>query len=66
MEALKLGAVGLGYWGPNLARNLDELDGAGLTWICDRDENRLARYGGRFPDARKTTRFEPLQSQRRS
>jgi predicted dehydrogenase len=60
MEALKLGAVGLGYWGPNLARNLDELDGAGLTWICDRDENRLARYGGRFPDARKTTRFEDL------
>jgi predicted dehydrogenase len=60
METLSLGAVGLGYWGPNLARNLDELDGAALTWICDRDEDRLARYGGRFPDAHKTTRFEDL------
>jgi len=60
VEALKLGAVGLGYWGPNLARNLDELDGAELTWICDRDEARLERYGGRFPEARKTTRFEDL------
>ena len=52
--------MGLGYWGPNLARNLDELDGAELTWICDRDEARLERYGGRFPEARKTTRFEDL------
>jgi predicted dehydrogenase len=60
VEALTIGAVGLGYWGPNLARNLDEVEGAALTWICDRDEDRLARYGGRFPEARKTTRFEDL------
>jgi predicted dehydrogenase len=57
---LKIGAVGLGYWGPNLARNLDDLEGAALTWICDREEGRLARYAGRFPDARTTTRFEEL------
>jgi predicted dehydrogenase len=55
-----LAAVGLGYWGPNLARNLDELDGAELAWICDRDETRLEHYGSRFPDARKTTRHEDL------
>jgi predicted dehydrogenase len=60
VEALRLAAAGLGYWGPNLARNLDELDGAELAWICDRDEDRLQRLGGRFPDARKTTRFEDL------
>jgi predicted dehydrogenase len=60
VEALRLAAAGLGYWGPNLARNLDELDGAELAWICDRDEDRLQRLGGRFPDARKTTHFEDL------
>jgi predicted dehydrogenase len=60
VEALNLAAVGLGYWGPNLARNLDDLEGAELTWICDRDEGRLERYGARFPDARKTTRFDEL------
>jgi predicted dehydrogenase len=59
-EPLNIGAVGLGYWGPNLARNLDDLDGTALTWICDRDEQRLARYRGRFTEARKTTRFEDL------
>ena len=52
--------MGLGYWGPNLARNLDDLDGAELAWICDRDEERLARYGSRFPDAHKTARYEDL------
>ncbi len=28
-------AGGLGYWGPNLARNFDEL--ADLAWLCDLD-----------------------------
>jgi predicted dehydrogenase len=60
VETLKLAAVGLGYWGPNLARNLDELESAELSWICDRDEARLARYGARFPDARKTTSYEEM------
>ena len=57
---MKLAAVGLGYWGPNLARNLDELPGAELAWICDREEERLERFGARFPDARKTTSFEEV------
>jgi predicted dehydrogenase len=60
VETLRLAAVGLGYWGPNLARNLDELEGAELAWICDRDEARLERFGGRFPDSQKTTRFQDL------
>ena len=31
-----VGLVGLGYWGPNLARNFDNL--ARLTWLCDLDQ----------------------------
>ena len=61
MEALAtIGLAGLGYWGPNLARNLDDLPGLELTWICDRDETALERVATRFPDARRTTRFEDL------
>jgi predicted dehydrogenase len=62
MEALKhtVGLVGLGYWGPNLARNLDEHLDVRLTWICDREEQALSRTASRFPDARHTTRFEDL------
>ncbi len=59
-RSLTVGLAGLGYWGPNLARNLDDLPGLTLTWICDRDEAALERAAPRFPDARRTTRFEDL------
>jgi predicted dehydrogenase len=62
VEALThaVGLAGLGYWGPNLARNLDEHPDVRLTWICDRDEEALARAAPRFREARQTTRFEDL------
>jgi predicted dehydrogenase len=62
MEALKLrvGLAGLGYWGPNLARNLGDHPAVDLAWVCDRDEAALLRASGRFSDARTTTRFEDL------
>jgi predicted dehydrogenase len=44
--------VGLGYWGPNLARNFDRLPGASLRWICDSSEPARARWSAEFPDAR--------------
>jgi predicted dehydrogenase len=57
---LTLGVVGLGHWGPNLARNLDDLPGTSLTWICDSDEEPLDRYAARFPNARRTVSFDDL------
>jgi len=60
MEALKVGLAGLGYWGPNLARNLDDLPGLELTWLCDLDRERLENYAVRFPEARPASRFEDL------
>jgi predicted dehydrogenase len=59
-KPLRLGLVGLGYWGPNLARNFDGLPGAELGWLCDRDGERLARFGARYPTARTTTRYKDL------
>jgi predicted dehydrogenase len=60
VEPLRLGLVGLGYWGPNLARNFDDLPAAELVWLCDRDGEKLERYGARFPGASTTARFEDL------
>jgi predicted dehydrogenase len=53
-----IGQVGLGYWGPNLARNFDDL--ADLRWLCDLDPALRERYGHRFPSARLTDRWQDL------
>ncbi len=59
-DAVRVGLAGLGYWGPNLARNFDDLPGAELAWLVDPDEDRRARYAARFPAARATDRFEDV------
>ena len=56
--ATTVGVVGLGYWGPNLARNFDEL--ARLTWLCDVSPESRARFGARHPQARVTGDYDEL------
>jgi predicted dehydrogenase len=60
VRTVSVGLAGLGYWGPNLARNFDDLPGAELAWLCDVDEERRARYGARFPGARTSERFDDV------
>jgi predicted dehydrogenase len=55
-----VGVVGLGYWGPNLARNFDGLPGAELTWLCDSSDEARERSGGAFPSARVTGSLDDL------
>jgi predicted dehydrogenase len=52
--------VGLGYWGPNLARNFDRLAGADLAWLCDESGDALERFGRAFPGARSTSSLDDL------
>ncbi len=52
--------VGLGYWGPNLLRVLTDLIGVRVKWICDLDEERLARYGRRYPSASPTQNVDAV------
>jgi predicted dehydrogenase len=52
-----MAVVGLGYWGPNLARNIQELECAELTAICDVNSERLELLGRRFPAAETVGRF---------
>ena len=43
ISEIRVGVAGLGYWGPNLARNLAALPGCTVTWLCDADEERTRR-----------------------
>jgi predicted dehydrogenase len=43
VKPVTVGVVGLGYWGPNLARNFAALDDCELRWCCDASPERAAR-----------------------
>jgi predicted dehydrogenase len=43
-DPVRIGMVGLGYWGPNVARNLDSIAGCELTWCCDNDADARDRW----------------------
>ena len=57
---LRVGVAGLGYWGPNLARNFASLPGVELAWLCDPSEEPRVAAAARFPGARATASFDDL------
>jgi predicted dehydrogenase len=59
VEALvRVGQAGLGAWGANLVRNVDEV--ADLAWLCDSSQVRLDALARRYPGARTTVSFDEL------
>jgi predicted dehydrogenase len=57
---LAVGVVGLGYWGPNLARNFAAMPGCELAWCCDASPEARARIGAQFPRARLTDDLDEM------
>jgi predicted dehydrogenase len=59
-EPVRVGVVGLGYWGPNLARNFDGLPDCELTWVCDASVQARERVAPSLRDARVTGDLDEL------
>jgi len=57
---VSVGVVGLGYWGPNLARNFGSLPDAELRWCCDASDAIRARVAPRFPGTTFTADLDDL------
>jgi predicted dehydrogenase len=57
---MRVGVAGLGYWGPNLARNFAALPDCELAWLCDADPETVQRVAARFPGVRSTTALGEL------
>ena len=57
MTPVRVAVVGLGYWGPQLVRNLYESPYADLVTVCDARPEALAQIGRRYPGLRQTTEF---------
>ena len=49
MRPVRLGAIGCGYWGPNLIRNCVEIPSISLEAIVDLDIDRLDHVRTRYP-----------------
>jgi predicted dehydrogenase len=56
--SIRIGVAGLGYWGPNLARNFDEL--AELTWLAELSPELQKKFAARYPNARVSGDFDEL------
>lgn len=57
---VRVGMVGLGYWGANVARNLNRISDCELVRCADSDPGRAALCAERFPTARFSTDLEDL------
>jgi predicted dehydrogenase len=51
---VRIGVTGLGYWGPNLARNLAAIPGCELAWLCDSDPAIREKLARAHPAAQAT------------
>ena len=51
---IRVGVAGLGYWGPNLARNFAAIEGCELVWCCDGAAAARSRAAAQFPGVRIT------------
>ena len=57
---MRVGVVGLGYWGPNLARNFAAIEGCELAYCCDASEGARRRVAQMFPSANVTAELDEL------
>jgi predicted dehydrogenase len=59
-RTVRVGVAGLGYWGPNLARNFALLPGAELRWCCDGSAAARERQAAKYPGTRFTDELDDL------
>jgi predicted dehydrogenase len=59
-RCIRIGVVGFGYWGSNLARNLARIEDCELGWCCEPDLERRERARAAFPALRVSDDLEAL------
>ena len=57
---IRVGLVGLGYWGPNLLRVLSGMSNVRVDSMCDLDPERLGQFERLYPSVQATTNCEDL------
>lgn len=60
MASLRIGIIGLGYWGPNWLRNFTAIAACEVVWACDTDKLRLEKFSRQYPAVRFTQAVDDL------
>jgi predicted dehydrogenase len=60
---IKAAVVGLGYWGPNLARNFQVGEDYELVGLCDLDQKRVDKLAASHPAARGFTSIDVMMKE---
>jgi predicted dehydrogenase len=58
--AVRVGVVGLGYWGPQLVRNLVEAPFADVAWVCDGRSEAREAICRRYPSVAAASGIDEL------
>src|SRR5690349_2316803 len=59
-RSVRIGVVGLGYWGPNLVRNLADAPIFDASYLCDLRARPLEALSRRYPGIPCTSDFDEL------
>ena len=59
---IKIGVIGYGYWGPNIVRNFNLVEGASVAAVCDKNPAALSRVKKNYPDIMTTTESREIVS----
>ena len=57
---VRVGIIGLGYWGPNLVRCFSDLENCKVTAVCDQNHDQLLRIKDRYPAVYPIESFDAL------
>jgi len=59
---VKFGVIGYGYWGPNVVRNLNQLEEAKVLAVCDKSQQSRRRVQKAYPQLEVTSDPQELLS----
>jgi predicted dehydrogenase len=51
-DVIKFGVIGYGYWGPNVVRNLDHIEGSEVVAVSDKSPAALKRVAKSYPNVK--------------
>lgn len=52
---IRFGVIGYGYWGPNIVRNIHNINAESIVAVCDQQQGALDRVRQTYPGVRVTT-----------